>query len=660
MNPPLLFAANWLSSPYVFWSIIALCVVAAIAIAVFIFRKRRAAAFALIRHPFSKYVILSVVVHVGLVAWLLTSHFFDVPDLSPGSAMVIVDVGSNEVPSMEESQPWDNPNTELAEGPVPNLPAEEPKLPEIERPETTPAPNTQVESPLADLESVVEKLPVEVSPFSDAPKPPAESALLATSNVESEQTLPEQTPEPTFSPNDSQQTAELNEQPNTNDDANAIASDTDTPSETDVAAAEELPSFDQTPNDPFELPVQTQTPPKAKLQPSLQQVSASPRTRQITSQTQRRSDGQQLPAIYRDRWAQDRLKIARVRGGSEETEAAVRAALVWLEQAQASDGRWDASQFGSGRPVREGGHNRGQAGLNADTATTGLAVLAFLGAGHTHVDGKYAETVRGGVDYLIRAQKSRNDGSLVGNASGYAAMYCHGIATLAISEAYSLSGDESLRQSVRRAIDFSISAQHPSGGWRYRPQESGDTSQLGWQMMALTSAHYGGHQIPASAWTRASGFLDSVAWGPNGGLASYIPNSRPSRTMTAEAMLCRLFLNTPTDHPMMQEAADHLLQELPGRGRLNYYYWYYGTLGLYHLQDENWRTWNNAVTRELTRLQSDDGSWPAANSVWGNAGGQVYTTALGAMTLEVYYRYRPLADTQVDKTARRWRSSGER
>jgi len=572
--------------------------------------------------------------------------------------MVIVDVGSNDVPSMEATQPWDNPSTESAEGPLPELPVQEPEPTEIERPET-PAPSMQVESPLADLDSIVEKLPMEVSPFADAPKPPAESSQLATAE---EQAAPEMPREQTFSANDFQQPSTLNEQPTTtSDEAAPIASEEDVAADysaddnsvkADVANKTiDAPTFEQ----PIDIPVQTQTPPKAKLQPSLQQVSASPTTRQINSSqpTSKRADGQQLPAIYRDRWAQDRLKIARIRGGSEATEAAVRAALVWLAKAQGSDGRWDASQFGSGQPIREGGHNRGQAGLNADTATTGLALLAFLGAGHTHVDGEYAKTVRGGVDFLLRAQQNRTDGSLVGRASGYAAMYCHGIATLALSEAYSLSGGEELRDSVRRAVAFTLTSQHPSGGWRYQPEEPGDTSQLGWQMMALTSAYYGGHTIPTSTWTRASRFLDDVAWGANGGRASYIPNSRPSRTMTAEAMLCRLFLNTPPSHPMMQEAADYLLQELPGRGRLNYYYWYYGTLGLYHLQDENWRTWNNAVTRELTRLQRNDGSWPTTNSVWGNAGGQVYTTALGAMTLEVYYRYRPLADTQVDRTARR-------
>ena len=33
------------------------------------------------------------------------------------------------------------------------------------------------------------------------------------------------------------------------------------------------------------------------------------------------------------------------------------------------------------------------------------------------------------------------------------------------------------------------------------------------------------------------------------------------------------------------------------------------------------------------------GSWDPEECVWGEKGGRVYTTAIGALTLEVYYRY---------------------
>jgi hypothetical protein len=229
-------------------------------------------------------------------------------------------------------------------------------------------------------------------------------------------------------------------------------------------------------------------------------------------------------------------------------------------------------------------------------------------------------------------------------------MYCHGIATLALSEAYSLTGDAGLVDPVSRAIAFTLASQHPnSGGWRYgppRPGDSsqfGDTSQFGWQLMALTSAYYSGFQIPQDTWTRADIFLNSVAAGSRRGLASYRPGYPVSTTMTAEAMLCRLFRSTPTNDPSISEGANRLMRNLPGTGRVNYYYWYYATLALYHLQNEDWQRWNSAVKRELLHRQANDGSWDA-NSVWGSSGGKVYSTALAALTLEVYYRYRPLAE----------------
>ena len=48
-----------------------------------------------------------------------------------------------------------------------------------------------------------------------------------------------------------------------------------------------------------------------------------------------------------------------------------------------------------------------------DTAITSLALLAFLGAGHTHQDGPYKINVQYGLEFLLRSQ-SRGSGSLAG------------------------------------------------------------------------------------------------------------------------------------------------------------------------------------------------------------------------------------------------------
>ena len=41
-------------------------------------------------------------------------------------------------------------------------------------------------------------------------------------------------------------------------------------------------------------------------------------------------------------------------------------------------------------------------------------------------------------------------------------------------------------------------------------------------------------------------------------------------------------------------------------------------------------------------MGADRGSWDPAGFVYGRHGGRVYTTAMGALCLEVYYRYMPM------------------
>lgn len=356
----------------------------------------------------------------------------------------------------------------------------------------------------------------------------------------------------------------------------------------------------------------------------------------------RLGDGREMPALLRSR-VSDRLKIAQRFGGTASSEAAVKAALDWLADNQSPDGRWDADAHGAGREARIHGHDRGGAGKKADTGVTGLALLAFLGSGESHWDGKHQETIQHGLEFLLASQAE--NGSLAGDAELFASMYCHGIATLAISEAYALTGDERLKDGVTRAIGYSIRSQHTGGGWRYQPGDSGDMSQFGWQVMSLKSAELADIAIPAETKRRAANFLRSCSSGNSRGLGSYRPGDRVSRTMTAEALACRIFLGAENSDAAQQEAADFLMEELPSRDSVNLYYWYYGTVALFQRQGSDWDRWNAAMQRELLDRQRHDGrmvgSWDPDN-LWGNYGGRVYSTAMGTLCLEIYYRYLPL------------------
>ncbi|MGD9647125.1 MAG: squalene--hopene cyclase [Pirellulales bacterium] len=359
--------------------------------------------------------------------------------------------------------------------------------------------------------------------------------------------------------------------------------------------------------------------------------------------------------IYEQRSQEERRRLSAAEGGGEETEGAVEAALAWLAKNQGSNGLWSPTKFGGGREMRVGGEDRQGAGAGADTGVTGLALLAFLGAGYTHQKGPYQQNVERGLMALIASQKA--DGSLPGQANVYAAMYCHGMATLALGEAYGMTRDARFRNPLRRAIGYTLAAQHPTtGGWRYYPREPrGDTSQLGWQLMVLRSGELAGIAIPGTARDGMVRFLKSVASGTSGGLASYRVDERPTRTMTAEALACRLILGMQPDNPACREALDTVMQEMPGDGQMNLYYWYYATLALHQLQGPEWERWNGALKASLLVRQHTDGelagSWDT-NDIWGGYGGRVYTTALATLCLEVYYRFLPL-HSRADAVANR-------
>lgn len=372
------------------------------------------------------------------------------------------------------------------------------------------------------------------------------------------------------------------------------------------------------------------------------------------SRSRRLGDGKPLPRIYSLRSSNSRLTIARQNGGTIETEQAVEKALQWLAANQESTGRWNPKQHESGREDRVFGHNREGAGANADSGITGLATLAFLGAGNTHLEGPHAESVDQALKFLMNQQKTNGD--LSGNAKLFARMYCHSMALLALSEALATTGDNRLLNAVQKGVDFSIAAQNSvDGGWRYQPGDSGDMSQFGWQVLALHSAKLGGAQVPEKTFEQMKGFLKSCSSGIDGGLASYRPKQRPSATMTAEALMCRYFLHQHVSDAALIEAKRMVARELPNQRHVNMYYWYYGTLAMYHAGGSDWENWNQALKETLLPMQkvsgNDAGSWDP-NGMWGGYGGRVYSTATAALNLEVYYRYLPIYSELANKPVR--------
>jgi hypothetical protein len=370
----------------------------------------------------------------------------------------------------------------------------------------------------------------------------------------------------------------------------------------------------------------------------------------------------EIPKMYHPRLEPDRSTRAQRIGASAASELAVERALDWLSRHQDDDGRWDAgiARYEDGTPVKgdddftahcpPGEKCLGECAYwEADTALTGLALLTFLGAGYTHADGRYATVVGKGLDFLVAQQK--RDGDLRGR-SQVVGMYCHAMATLAMCEAFALTGDDHLRDPVERAIAFLVRGRARDGmAWRYAPGAPvGDTSILGWVVMGLKSAKEVGIPIPGEPAVRRGTllWLEKVATGQSKGLARYQPWESVTPTMTAEAWVCRQFLGVGGPGSASSEAAEFLLRNESDRGKTNVYYWYYATLALYQHGGEPWTKWNAQIRDKIVGLQAisghQTGSWEPDSSVYGAKGGRIYCTTLAALSLEVYYRYLRLYD----------------
>ncbi len=344
-----------------------------------------------------------------------------------------------------------------------------------------------------------------------------------------------------------------------------------------------------------------------------------------------------------------RNEIVTREGGTTLSEAAVSRGLRWLARVQNQDGSWSLAKYKRhADPQNEG-----------DMAATSLALLPFLGAGQTHEYGLYKENVARGLKWMLEHQMP--NGELTFGIRTNAAIYAHGQAAIVLVETLAMSGDEQFREPAQRAIDYIEGFQHKHGGWRYRPGEAGDTSVMGWQLMALQSARLSntGLQVADSTLMLASQYLDLASRSyldrdfreaPSGTLYRYQPGDRaPKAAMTAEGILCRMYLGWKRNDAKMLYAVDWLIDNaLPSlqTKKHNLYYYYYATQVMHHFGGQHWETWNRHL-RDLLIIQQERrgryaGSWDPQNYHYGGSGGRIYTTAMAICTLEVYYRHLPL------------------
>ncbi len=367
----------------------------------------------------------------------------------------------------------------------------------------------------------------------------------------------------------------------------------------------------------------------------------------VPSSSLMNSESIQLMSSLSSRSKQSKGMLLERYGGSAASEKAVSMGLKWLAEHQGRNGGWT---FAHSAVCRGQCKDDGRL-ATATNAATALALLPFLGAGQTHLDGEYQPTVRRGLEFLIRKMKVTSGAHPAGSwHEEGGSMYSHGLAAITICEAYAMTRDSDLLQPAQLALNYIVDSQDPrGGGWRYAPKQPGDTSVVGWQLMALKSGAMGNLVIPQRTIRMAESFLNSVSMNKG----AYYGYDRPTTKIegraatTSVGLLCRMYLGTPKTDPGIAEGVKFLSARGPQISDL--YYTYYATQVMRHYGGAAWDKWNTALRDQLIKAQVKDGhaagSWlthVAGRGGHQDKGGRLYCTSLATMILEVYYRHMPL------------------
>jgi len=341
------------------------------------------------------------------------------------------------------------------------------------------------------------------------------------------------------------------------------------------------------------------------------------------------------------------------RGGRpmSETRTAVDLALRWLHLHQNSNGSWAKNYWDpEDAPFSMAGIST-NAGIH-DVGISAMACLALMGGGNTLRKGEYRGTVLRGIQWLI-AQQDERTGYVCKSMKTVpdGGMYCHALATIALCEAVGRSRDERAALAARKAVDACVAGVAKDGGWRYLPNyEDSDMSVTSWFLQALKTAKLANIKFDHSVFSRGLAYMDQCtdrgALGDSNGRVGYEYNpglivNEGSPALTCAGMVIRQFNGMGVNHPVLVHAAEATKALPPKWENKKFYYWYYATYAMHNMGGEYRLWWNRRIRDVLldnqTKRGHQAGSWNPKGADWD--AGRVYSTALGALCLEVYYRY---------------------
>ncbi len=304
---------------------------------------------------------------------------------------------------------------------------------------------------------------------------------------------------------------------------------------------------------------------------------------------------------------------------------------------------------------------------SAPMATTALAGLAFLAAGHGPGRSKYGDVVEKVLTYVMDHRGRNgyiNEGGGKMRGQGGSGLHGHGYATLFLAELYGLGGvsshrAEEVKEALQQAVDLIEASQSPNGGWNYEPKDGGgEGAGTITMVMPLGAAKNAGIQVDLTTIEKAVKYIDQCTMKTGMTQYSLTRGAQTSWALTAAGQSVMTYLGKTQDD-RVAKGLEYLTKNAPFQDALytnkqawGSWYFYgslYATIAMYQAGGRRWAEWFPKIRDELVKRQEKSGgvagAWTGGE---GHSYGPEFSSACALLMLEVPCRYLPILQSPED------------
>lgn len=313
-------------------------------------------------------------------------------------------------------------------------------------------------------------------------------------------------------------------------------------------------------------------------------------------------------------------------------QACIGRGLDYLAKEQGNNGGWDAGPDGVAYPI----------------TTTSLAGMALLANGNTPSRGKYADSVKRCLNYLM--QHIQGGAPYAGLITGPGReqgrpMYGHGFALMFFGCVYGMVNDDRIRERLHKIIVDGVrvtSESQAGGGWTYNPGDGDEGSVTVTQIQALRACHDAGFKIPKGTIENAVKYIQACKT-PAGGIRYSFNSSDEPRLAISCAAVATLYNAGQFDAPVAEDCLEWVwkrFESMKGqftkRDGHDFYAHLYASQAFYMAGDEYWNGYFPTARDQIVQMQQSGGFWS------GDGIGNIYGTSIALIILQLPYKFLPV------------------